>query len=129
MAYICSGRAVNAVERGEGSEFGPEAEDEVTTGDGARVERGASAQPTLDELAQKLSELRQHLQQVLSGLDRAAAGAQIVDSRADESRLHCHACSRTGSTDEAGWTLRLCGDDELHPFCPDCDGRHVDRDS
>jgi hypothetical protein len=50
----------------------------------------------------------------------------IGDSRADENSVRCHACSRTGSTQQAGWTLRLCGDDELHPFCPDCDRRHVD---
>jgi hypothetical protein len=107
--------------------IGPEAENAVRS-DSARVEQGALAESTLDELAQKLSELRQHLEQVLTGLDRARSGARVGDSRADESSLRCHACSRAGSTDEAGWTLRLCGDDELHPLCPDCDRRHVDRE-
>ena len=87
-------------------------------GSDARIERLASAEPTLDELAQRLSELRQHLEGVLAGLNL----------RAGESSLRCHACSRTGSTQQAGWTLRLCGDDELHPFCPDCDRQDTHGD-
>ena len=73
--------------------------------------------PTLNDLAQKLVELRQHLEQVRTGLSRATSGGRAY--------LRCHTCGRERSTDEAGWTLRLCGDDELHPFCPDCDRRHV----
>lgn len=94
----------------------------------ARVDRVASAEPTLDELAQKLAELRQHLEQVITGLNRATSDTRTGDSRADESSLRCHACSRAGSTEQAGWTLRLCGDDELHPFCPDCDRQDVGGD-
>lgn len=94
--------------------------------DSARVERCASAEPTLDELAEKLWELRQHLEQVLTGPGGATSHAAFGDFRTDDTSLRCHACNRTGSTHQAGWTLRLCGDDELHPFCPDCDRRHVD---
>jgi hypothetical protein len=93
--------------------------------DSARVERCASAEPTLDELAEKLWELRQHLEQV-TGPGGATSHAAFGDFRTDDTSLRCHACNRTGSTHQAGWTLRLCGDDELHPFCPDCDRRHVD---
>jgi hypothetical protein len=100
----------------------------MTGGDTARVEPVASVEPTLDELSQKLSELRQHLEQVLTGLNRATSGVPIGDCRADESGLRCHACSRTGATQQVGWTLRLCGDDELHPFCPDCDRQGVHGD-
>lgn len=89
------------------------------------VDGCASAEPTLDELAQKLWELRQHLEQVLTGLGRATSHA-ATDFRAADASLRCHACHRTGSTRQTGWTLRLCGDDELHPFCPDCDRRHAD---
>ena len=106
--------------------MGQKRENEKSVGGDARVDSVASSEPTLDELAQKLSELRQHLEQVLRGLNRGAPGARIGDSLAAESSLQCHACSRTGSSREAGWTLRLCGDDELHPFCPDCDHREVD---
>ena len=120
---LASGRVAIARRR---FRIGPEAENEVSGDDTTRVERVASAEPTLDELAQKLSELRQHLEQVVTGLNRATSGARIGDSRADENSVRCHACSRTGSTQQAGWTLRLCGDDELHPFCPDCDRRGVD---
>jgi hypothetical protein len=80
---------------------------------------------TLKELAQQLVELREHLEQVRIGLSRATSGVYAGASITEESSLRCHTCGRTRSTDEAGWTLRLCGDDELHPFCPDCDRRHV----
>jgi hypothetical protein len=74
---------------------------------------GASTEVTLAELAGKLAKLREHLHQVLVDLDAPARG-----------RLRCHECGLTGSSeDAAGWTMRLCGDDELHAFCPDCDRR------
>jgi hypothetical protein len=96
----------------------------VSGGDSAPVEYGASGEATLDELAEKLSELRQHLEQVVTGLTGATSGGRAGNSGAEGSSLRCHTCGRTRSTDQAGWTLRLCGDDELHPFCPDCDRRH-----
>lgn len=101
-----------------------ETENKVNGEDTARADRAASAGPTLDELAQRLLLLRQHLDEVLDELDRATRGRQ---ARTDES-LRCHACSRIGSIRQAGWTLRLCGDDELHPFCPDCDRRNAAGD-
>jgi hypothetical protein len=103
------------------------ADNGVSSGGGLSARRGASPDPTLDELAQKLSDLREHLRQVLTGLDRGLAGGRAHDAGAAESGLRCHACNRNGSTDQAGWTLRLCADDELHPLCPDCDRRHLDR--
>ena len=123
MAYICSARPKCGHSDGPGA--GPEAENEVSGGDSAPVERGASAEPTLDELAQKLLELRQHLEQVLAGLDDASRG-RVGNSSADGTSFRCHACGRTRWVDQLGWTLRLCGDDELHPLCPDCDRGHVD---
>jgi hypothetical protein len=80
---------------------------------------GGSTEPSLDELARKLSELRLHLEQVLTGSRADGSGTE-------ERNLRCHACGRVGSAEEAGWTLRLCADDELHAFCPDCDRRPVD---
>ena len=82
-------------------------------------------EPSLNELAQRLVELRQHLEQVRTGLSRATSGGRAGNSGVEENSLRCHMCGRARSTDQAGWTLRLCGDDELHPFCPDCDCRHV----
>jgi hypothetical protein len=79
--------------------------------------RAMLSDTTLYDLAQKLVELRQHLEQVRTDLSRATSGGHVG--------LRCHTCCRERSTDEAGWTLHLCGDDELHPFCPDCDRRHV----
>lgn len=101
------------------------ADNGVSSGDGLGARRGASPDPTLDELAQKLLDLREHLRQIVAGLGRAPAGGRADDGAA-ESGLRCHACNRNGSTDQAGWTLRLCADDELHPLCPDCDRRHLD---
>jgi hypothetical protein len=68
---------------------------------------------TFGELAEKLSKLRANLDQLLATLDAPVSG-----------RLRCHECGQVGSDGESGWTLRLCADDELHPFCPDCDGRY-----
>src|SRR5690242_20721885 len=104
---------------------GSGADSDVRGNESARVERCAPTEPTLDELGQKLRELRHHLDEVLRSLDRATSTMPIGDLRSDRSSLRCHACNRTGSTSQAGWTLRLCGDDELHPFCPDCDRRYV----
>lgn len=70
-----------------------------------------------NDLSQRLLELRQHVDQIRTDLDRAGS---------EESCLRCHACGLRSVTGQAGWTLRLCGDDELHAFCPDCDRRHVD---
>jgi hypothetical protein len=112
------------------------------SGDGnAPVEDDAAADATLNELAEKLSELRRHLEQVVIGLNESRDDGRVVrDSyraagtgrRAGNSRIgsgfRCHACGRTRSSEDAGWTLRLCGDDVLHTFCPDCDGGYVSGD-
>jgi hypothetical protein len=103
------------------------------------VSRGSAAETTLSELAEKLSELREQLDQVLVCLndlredDRAIREAahlatprrRFGQASTEAGSLRCHECGRRSSTDQAGWTLRLCGDDELHPFCPACDRRRV----
>jgi hypothetical protein len=109
-------------------------------GDVAPVENGAAPTgPTLDELAERLSELREHLDQVVASLnelreDESGIGEDVRtaisaygsgDPGSEQGGLRCHECGRSDATEEAGWTLRLCGDDELHPFCPDCDRRRV----
>jgi hypothetical protein len=98
----------------------------ISGGDRAPFEHGASTEATLEELAERLSELREHLRQVVTDLNRATSGDRAGNSSFAKGSLRCHACGRTRSTDHAGWTLRLCGDDVLHPFCPNCDRRHVD---
>jgi hypothetical protein len=79
--------------------------DDGTGGDAA----GAGA--TLAELSEKLARLRQHLEHLASDLNGPSSGA--------DGRLRCHECGRVGSKSDAGWTLRLCADDELHHFCPE----------
>lgn len=79
------------------------------------------SEATLIELSEKLSELRQHLEQVRLDLVQARAG----DSRFRKGSVRCHTCGRKNSSDEAGWSLRLCSDDELHLFCPDCQSATV----
>jgi hypothetical protein len=102
----------------------------VSGGDSAPVERGASTEPTLDELAQKLLELRQHLEQVLTGLhNNMTSRERVGDSSVEGKSFRCHACGRPSLSDQPGWTLRLCGDDELHQFCPDCDGAQAEARS
>lgn len=70
----------------------------------------------LNDLAQRLSELRLHLEQVRMELTRREVG---------KGSLRCYACGRMQVSEQPGWTLRLCADDELHAFCPDCDRRHL----
>jgi hypothetical protein len=122
VAYICGGRPGNAALARRRSDL---AENELRRSGSASAGRGASPEPTLDELAQKLSDLREHLREVLTGFNRGVSGERIGGAGAAQSSLRCHGCSRDGSTHEDGWTLHLCADDELHPFCPDCDRRRV----
>lgn len=68
----------------------------------------------LNDLAQRLSELRLHLEQVRMELTRREKGS-----------LRCYSCGWMQVSEQPGWTLRLCADDELHAFCPDCDRRHL----
>lgn len=103
------------------------------------ADAGSAAEATLPELAEKLSELREHLDQIVARLndlhngDRATReaahvatpGRRFANASTEADGLRCHECGQLSSTDQAGWTLRLCGDDELHPFCPSCDRRHV----
>jgi hypothetical protein len=91
----------------------------------------------LEELAQRLAELRDHLDEVVARLGEVREDERVIreDVRvaisaygagsSREGSLRCHECGRLDVADDVGWTLRLCGDDELHPFCPDCDRRRV----
>ena len=106
-----------------------------------KMNGGPAAGPTLTELADKLSDLREHLDEIVARLntlhdrDRVPpAGAQapaprrrFVAAGTESGPFHCHECGELSPPDPTGWTLRLCGDDELHPFCPSCDRRHVNR--
>ena len=99
---------------------------------------GLAADATLHELAGKLSEVREQLEQVVvdlaelgevsrgSRISRRPAGRTGTGHRLEGGSLQCQVCGRRRPMLEAtGWTLRLCADDELHPFCPDCDHRQV----
>jgi len=81
--------------------------------------------PTLSELAEKLSQLKEHLDQVVADLNapREDEGASA------NCGLRCHECGGRGAAGAAGWTRRLCGDDALHVFCPDCDHRFFNGDA
>ena len=118
---------------GASSEASGSAMNQVRNGD---VSRDSAVGATLGELAEKLSELREHLDQILAGLsdsreddggirDATPAASRRRFGQASAEGLRCHECGRRSSTDQAGWTLRLCGDDQLHPFCPACDRRPV----
>jgi hypothetical protein len=103
--------------------------DEHPPGNGAVPSAAALA-----EVAEKLSKLREHLDQVVATLNavadertrergEGAVGGRFRRSRDAARSLRCHECGRIGLKDDKGWTLRLCRDDELHAFCSDCD-RH-----
>lgn len=119
--------------RGPSSESSGSAMNQVRNPD---VGRASGAGATLGELAEQLSELREHLDRIRAGLsdlreddggirDAAPAASRRRIGQASAEGLRCHECGRRSSTDQAGWTLRLCGDDQLHPFCPTCDRRPV----
>jgi len=128
------------LQRGDGSGVSQKWTPTVNGDGGAPLETGAASDATLDELARKLSDLRRHLEQVVEGLNdlrddrrelRDAARPAGAGRRSGSGLpigLRCHACGRVRATDQIGWTLRLCGDDVLHMFCPDCDHRYVNGD-
>lgn len=98
-----------------------------------------AAGPTLAELAEKLSELREQVGLTVARLnalyDRdgvapatapaSAPGRRFADADTNPDTFRCHECGEQSLADQSDWTLRLCGDDELHPFCPSCDRRHL----
>jgi hypothetical protein len=88
---------------------------------------GPAAGPTLAELAEKLSELREHVDQTVARLNALCNRDSAIpkDASTNADTFRCHECGEQSRADQSGWTLRLCGDDELHPFCPSCDRRHV----
>jgi hypothetical protein len=136
--YICLARPEMRRSRGYGAGVEPNVQKDVSESDNGRLENGSLAETTLHELATKLSELRQHLEQVVTGLNdlreesrgirnrsHAATAGRLPRFRIEDGSLRCHACGRASPSNQSGWTLRLCGDDELHPFCPECDRRDV----
>lgn len=105
--------------------------------------QGSSTTATLNELAEKLSTLRKHLEQVIAGLNvpqeangvvrevprvAGSVARRLPRITGTEDSLRCHECGLTGQSGGEGWTMRLCGDDVLHAFCPDCDYRYFHRD-
>jgi len=129
------------LERGDGSGVNQKWTPTVHGDGGAPLESDAATDATLDELGRKLSDLRRHLEQVVAGLNglhddgresrdaaRPASTGRSSGPSGMPIGLRCHACGRVRSTDQIGWTLRLCGDDVLHLFCPDCDHRYVNGD-
>jgi hypothetical protein len=99
---------------------------DLETGDptgGASAANGQAAAPTLGELAEKLSKLREHLDQLVADLNEPSS-AGVIANESSGVAVTCRECRRIGSTDDLGWTLRLCGDDELHAFCGACDSRY-----
>lgn len=38
----------------------------------------------------------------------------------EDVQLRCANCRCEGSLNDEGWSLELCGDNQLHPFCRDC---------
>jgi len=71
------------------------------------------------------SSLKARLGKVLNHRHEGAVAEVRVGQRASElqsGHLRCARCGRECSREE-NWTLRLCGDDQLHPVCRGCDER------
>lgn len=100
----------------------------MSAADNGLADSGAATEASFNELREKLSDLREHLKQMTAALNEQREGGRRSERAGDGRDLRCYTCGRTRPKEQTGWTLRLCGDDELHPFCPDCDRRHVSAD-
>jgi hypothetical protein len=70
------------------------------------------------------SSLKERLANMLNRQESTAAEARLGlrASRSQPGQVRCASCGRECAREE-DWTLRLCGDDQLHPVCRGCDER------
>ena len=70
---------------------------------------------------------KERLSQMLNGQEGAVAETRVGlrASGSQSGNIRCARCGREGSRED-NWTLRLCGDDQLHPVCRGCDERDFD---
>jgi len=93
--------------------------------EGAHPKAAPAAAPQPSHL---VSSLRERLGRARNHQDVRVAEAH-VRLRAGESpdgSLRCARCGHECSYEARDWTLRLCGDDQLHTVCRDCDERDFD---
>lgn len=72
---------------------------------------------------EQVPSLKERLSKMLHRQEDVVADVR-VGLRANESQVEfvrCARCGRECSGEKENWTLRLCGDDQLHPVCRGCD--------
>lgn len=72
-----------------------------------------------------VSSLKERLGKAQNHQDIRGADARVRLRAGDspDRSLRCARCGRECSYEARDWTLRLCGDDQLHTVCRDCDER------
>jgi hypothetical protein len=83
-----------------------------------RVKRNGRTQRRADQPAQPRSKSREPLMQSVPD-----AYGRLRSLCGENGQIRCANCKREGSPDIHGWTLELCGDNQLHPFCSACQDR------
>lgn len=80
-------------------------------------------------LAGRLTRLRERFETTADGAEAPVPDHydRLRNLGGENGRLRCARCGRDGSRGEDGWTLQLCGDDQLHTFCHDCYESEFDR--
>ena len=73
----------------------------------------------------RVPSLKERLGKMLNRQESAAVDVRTRWRAGEPQSRHpcCARCGRECSREKENWTLRLCGDDQLHPVCRDCDER------
>lgn len=88
--------------------------------------RPAAASPaTAPQRSNLVSSLKERLRRARNHQDIRVAASHVRDRASDstETPLRCARCGHECTDKANDWTLRLFGDDQLHPVCRGCDER------
>ena len=86
------------------------------------LRRKPSVRRRVSPLVAQLSRLAEQLNHVAYRADPVLPDPydRLRNLGGDHGQVRCAECGRDGTRDEDGWTLQLCGDDQLHAFCRNC---------
>jgi hypothetical protein len=97
---------------------------------GSRTARVGVTAPPRPRPSEHAPSLKERLANMLSGQESSAAEVRLGPraSRSQPGQVRCASCGKECVREE-NWTLRLCGDDQLHPVCRGCDERDFSESS
>ena len=84
--------------------------------------RDSSVRRWVSPAVGQLSRLAEQLNHVVYRSDPALPDPydRLRNLGGEHGEVRCAECGRGGTREEEGWTLQLCGDDQLHTFCRNC---------